>query len=124
MKDGKVRRYGQPGGLMLRLGVSSLLDHRAPLRGPARRTFAPSTAMIIVMNPLVMTGYLGCENTTYLAGNPVLGLELLEGLEGVVDETEAGRLATTEGRAETKDDHLGLVLHVVHLLQNHGGGRQ
>lgn len=36
-------------------------------------------------------------------------LELLQGLSGVVDQSEAGALATTELRAETEDGDLILV---------------
>lgn len=45
----------------------------------------------------------------------VLGLELLGDSEVVVDETEAGALATTELRLETEEEDGLRVLHLVHL---------
>ena len=47
----------------------------------------------------------------------VLGLELLGRLEVVVDEAEAGRLATSEVGAELEDEDAVGVPHVVHLGQ-------
>ena len=49
---------------------------------------------------------LGGETDT---DESVVGLELLQGLLGVVDEGKAGRLATTELGAETEDGDLVLV---------------
>lgn len=43
------------------------------------------------------------------ADESVVGLELLQGLGGVVDEGEAGALSTTELGAETEDGDLVLV---------------
>ena len=40
---------------------------------------------------------------------PVVGLELLHGLGGVIDESEAGGLATTELGSETEDGDLVLL---------------
>jgi hypothetical protein len=48
---------------------------------------------------------------------PVLGLELLGGLEVVVDEAEAGRLATSEVGAELEDEDAVGVLDLVNLGQ-------
>lgn len=44
-----------------------------------------------------------------VADEPVVGLELLHGLVAVVDESEAGALATTVLGAETEDGNLLLV---------------
>ena len=47
----------------------------------------------------------------------ILGLELLGGLEVVVDEAEAGGLAASEVGAELEDEDAVGVLDLVHLRQ-------
>lgn len=58
---------------------------------------------------------LACESDAH---QPVVGLELLHGLGGVVDEGEAGGLAATELRAEAEDADLVLagLVHARELL--------
>jgi len=48
-----------------------------------------------------------------LADKAVLGLEFLGSIDAVVDEGEAGRLATTEGVLETEANN-GILLSLVH----------
>jgi hypothetical protein len=48
---------------------------------------------------------------------PVLGLELLGGLEAVVDEAEAGGLAASEVGAELEDEDAVRVLDIVNPRQ-------
>lgn len=64
--------------------------------------------MIMVKRTLLSGGTLGLGGET----NPhqsVLGLELLHGLGGVIDESEAGGLAATELGSETEDGDLVLL---------------
>ena len=48
---------------------------------------------------------------------PILGLELLCGINSVVDEPKTSRLATSKLRAETEDEDALLVALLVHLAQ-------
>jgi hypothetical protein len=56
------------------------------------------------------------SNYTY-PDEAILGLELLGGLEVVVDETEAGGLAASEVGAELEDEDAVGVFDLVHLRQ-------
>ena len=54
----------------------------------------------------------------YLSDQPVLGLELLSKVHGVVDESEPSGLATSEVGLESKGEDLvsGAVVHLAELL--------
>jgi len=63
---------------------------------------------VLALLPLLPGGTLGLGGKTN-ADKTVLGLELLHGLGGVVDESETSGLAATELGAETEDGDLVLL---------------
>jgi hypothetical protein len=93
--------------LFVLLGLGTL-----DLCGTAQRLLS-----VLLLLALLSAGTLGLGGKSD-PDETVLGLELLHGLGGVVDQGEAGGLAATELRAQTEDGDLVLLglVHPAELL--------
>ena len=82
--------------------------HDLVLRGTAKLL----DTVLLLLDLLAGLGNLLLKART---DHTVLGLELLHGVNVVVDQTEPSGLATTKLRAEAEEADARVVLHVVHL---------